>query len=309
MCRPLYLRSRLIGLITIIVTLFCVNPCIARMVTDETGRVVHLPVNPQRIVSLAPGITETLFELGLGDKIVGVTTYCDWPEAARAKRKIGGFTNPSIENIVSLKPDLIIATIDGNRKDTVLKLERIGLPVYVIAPSDTSKILQGIIHIGEITNQKGSAAKLVEKLEARLKNITAQTGGRHKPRVFFQIGLEPLITAGSKTLIHEIIGCAGGVNIAGDDPARYPRYSAEGIVAASPEIVLFAPMAHDKEFAAVKKFWRKLPQVPAMKNNRIYPVDTDLISRASPRVFDAIEDMAFIFHPDIKIPGDKNPRP
>jgi iron complex transport system substrate-binding protein len=279
------------------------------MVTDETGRVVNIPDKPQRIVSLAPGITETLYELGLEKRIVGVTGYCDWPVSARSKPQIGGFTNPSVEKIVSLKPDLIIATIDGNRKDTVMKLERIGLPVYVIDPSDMPKILQGIIHIGDITGQKSSAAALVEKLKARLNNITAQIGGKKKPRVFIQIGLEPLITAGGKTLIHEIISSAGGVNIAGDATARYPRYSAEGIVAASPEIVLFAPMAHDKEFRAVKKFWRKFPQVPAMKNNRIYPVDTDIIGRASPRVFDAMEEMALIFHSDIKISGSKNPSP
>jgi iron complex transport system substrate-binding protein len=279
------------------------------MVTDETGRVVNIPDKPQRIVSLAPGITETLFELGLEKRIVGVTGYCDWPVSARSKPRIGGFTNPSVEKIVSLKPDLIIATIDGNRKDTVMKLERIGLPVYVIDPSDMSRILQGIIHIGDITGKKASAAMMVEKLKARLNTIIAQTGGKKKPRVFIQIGLEPLITAGGKTLIHEIIISAGGVNIAGEATANYPRYSAEGIVAASPEIVLFAPMAHDKEFTAVKKFWRNFPQVPAVKNNRIYPVDTDIISRASPRVFDAIETIALIFHPDIKISGSKNPRP
>jgi len=288
---------------------FCSNIASARAVTDEIGRVVDIPDNPQRIISLAPGITETLYELGLEKKIAGVTSYCNWPASARRKPQIGGFTNPSVEKIVSLKPDLIIATIDGNRKDTVIKLERTGLPVYVIDPSDTSSILRGIVRIGDITNQRDAAAKLTLMLRKRLKHITAQTAGRNKPRIFFQIGLEPLITAGGKTLIHEMIGCAGGVNIAADDTARYPRYSAEGIVAASPEIVLFAPMAHDREFTAVKKFWRKFPQIPAVKTNRIYPIDTDRISRASPRVFDAIEEMALIFHPDIKIPGYKKPRP
>ena len=279
----------------------CASISCAGAITDEIGRSVNITPAPQRIVSLAPGITETLYELGLDDKIAGVTSYCNWPLRARQKPRIGGFTNPSIEKIVSLKPDLIIATIDGNRKDTVNQLERIGLSVYVINPSDTDKILNGILHIGEITNRNDAAKKLSEKLRRRLDNITAQTKNKSKPKVFFQIGLEPVITAGRGTLINELIGRAGGVNIAGHDTARYPRYSAEGIMAGSPDIILFAPMANDKEFTAVKKFWQQFPGIPAVKNNKIYPINTDLISRASPRLFDAIETMAVIFHPDIKL--------
>ena len=287
--------------LTISLAIFCVNVYWASAVTDEIGRSVNITPAPQRIVSLAPGITETLYELGLDDKIAGVTSYCNWPPRARQKPRIGGFTNPSIEKIVSLKPDLIIATADGNRKDTVNQLERIGLPVYVTNPSDTDKILKSILHIGDITNRTDAAKKLVEKLRKRLNNITAQTQNKSKPRVFFQIGLEPVITAGGGTLINEVIGRAGGVNIAGRDTARYPRYSAEGIMAGSPDIILFAPMANDKEFAAVKSFWQKFAEIPAVKNNKIYPINTDLISRASPRIFDAIETMALIFHPEIKI--------
>ena len=295
-----YRQKKIILLINLTLTLFLVKASFGFAVTDEIGRRVHIAAAPQRIVSLAPGITETLYALGLDNKIAGVTSYCNWPARALKKPKIGGITNPSIEKIVSLKPDLIIATIDGNRKDTVMQLERIGLPVYVINPSHTDKILEGIIHIGEITNRKNAAGKLVKKLRARLHNITAQTKNKTKPRVFFQIGLEPLITVGGGTIIHEVIDRAGGFNIAGHDTARYPRYSAEGIIKGAPDIILFAPMANDKEFTAVKRFWRAFQQVPAVKNNQIYPVNTDLISRASPRLFDVIETMALIFHPDIK---------
>jgi iron complex transport system substrate-binding protein len=278
----------------------CVNTSFARTITDEIERSLNISQEPQRIVSLAPGITETLYELGLEGRIVGVTSYCNWPRQANQKTKIGGFTNPSIEKIVSLKPDLIIATADGNRKDTVTQLERIGLPVYVTNPSDTEKILKSILNIGEITNQKDAAGKLVAKLRKRLNNISALTQNKIKPKVFFQIGLEPVITAGRGTLIDEAIRRAGGINIAGNNTARYPRYSAEGIMAGSPDIILFAPMANDREFLTVKKFWQNFPGIPAVKNKKIYPVNTDLISRASPRIFDAIEAMALIFHPDIK---------
>jgi iron complex transport system substrate-binding protein len=296
------LNSALILSATFFLAIFYVNISCARMLTDEIGRSINISQAPRRIVSLAPGITETLYELGLDDKIVGVTSYCNWPLRARQKPQIGGFTNPSIEKIVSLKPDLIIATADGNRKDTVDQLERIGLPVYVTNPSNTDRILKSILHIGEITDQVNVAGGLVKKLQKRLDNIAAQTRNKRKPRVFFQIGLEPVITVGKGTLINEVINLAGGINIAGNDAARYPRYSAEGIMAGSPDIILFAPMANDKEFAAVKSYWQKLAKIPVIKNNKIYLIDTDLISRASPRIFDAIEKIALIFHPDIKIP-------
>jgi iron complex transport system substrate-binding protein len=279
---------------------FCVNVACARTVTDETGRKLDITPAPQRIVSLAPGITETLYALGLENKIAGVTTFCNWPAAAVTKTRIGGFTNPSIEKIVSLKPDLIIATADGNRKDTVEKLARLNLPVYVTNPSDTKGVLNSILHIGEITNREKQAGKMVAKFQRRLNHIANQVRHKRKPRVFFQIGLEPIITAGKGTLINEVIERAGGVNVAGRDVANYPRYSAEGIIGAAPEIIIFAPMVHDKEFTGVRRFWQKFRELPAVKNNKIYPMNADLINRASPRIVDAIEKMALILHPEIK---------
>ena len=151
--------------LTVFLTIFCSDISCARTITDEIGRSVNITLAPQRIVSLAPGITEILYALGLDNKIAGVTTFCDWPAAARTKPKIGGFTNPSIEKIVSLKPDLIIATADGNRKETVRQLERIGLPVYVTNPSDTNGVLRSISHIGEITNREKDAGKWLKNFK------------------------------------------------------------------------------------------------------------------------------------------------
>jgi iron complex transport system substrate-binding protein len=270
------------------------------MVTDETGRLVRIKALPQRIVSLAPGITETLYALGLGDQIAGVTTFCDWPAAARKKTRIGGFSNPSLEKIVGLKPDLILATADGNRKDTVRQLERLGFSVYVINPSGIMGFLDSLYHIGEITGREKEASRMVHTLQMRLNAIDQRIKNRSKPRVFFQLGLEPVFTVGKETFIHEMIERAGGVNVAGENIARYPVYSAESIIAASPEIIIFAPMVNDHHFDAVKRFWNKFSDMPAVKNNRIYPVDANLINRASPRSLDAIESMALIFHPDIK---------
>jgi iron complex transport system substrate-binding protein len=293
-------RSLIIFVIALVILSFSEMPFAAR-VQDEIGRKLTVSGAPGRIVSLAPGITETLYALNLGDRIVGVTSFCNWPVEARQKPRVGGFVNPSIETIVSLRPDLIIATADGNRQDTVRQLEKIGLTVYVINPTNIDGILTGIRHLGEITSTERTASELVRKLQKRLNNVTSQTRGEIKPRVFFQIGFDPVVTVGSGTLIHETIELAGGINIAGEARARYPRYSAEGIIGARPDMVLFAPMASDKEFTAAKNFWRHFPDIPAVKNNKIYPIDTDLIGRASPRIIDAIEKMALIFHPGIKI--------
>ncbi len=279
-----------------------VNISCADTVTDETGRRINIAPAPKRIVSLAPGITETLYALGLDDQIAGVTTFCDWPAAARKKPRIGGFSNPSIEKIVSLKPDLILATADGNRKDTIQQMEKLGFPVFVTNPSSIRGFLGSIVNIGKITNREEEAEKLVAKLQGKLNSITRQVRHKKKPRVFFQLGMEPVFTVGKGTLINEMIERAGGINVAGLDSANYPRYSAEGIIGVSPEIIIFAPMVNDKNFAAVKRFWEKYKEIPAVKYNKIYPIDADLINRASPRIFDAVEIMAFVFHPDIKPP-------
>ena len=295
--------SILILFFAFVLMVCCVNEAFARTVTDDIGRKVNTVAVPRRIVSLAPGITETLYALGLADNIAGVTSFCDWPAAARSKQKIGGFTNPSIEKIVSLKPDLIIATADGNRRDTVLQLEKLGLGVYVVNPADTKGVLRNILQIGKITNREKDAVKLVDRLQKRLDNIAQQIRNKRKPRVFFQLGREPLYTAGKKTLINEVIERAGGINVAGHDTARYPVYSKEGVIAASPEIIIFAPMLNGEKITAVQKYWQNLGEIPAVKNNKIYPIDADSINRASPRIFDAIEAMALLFHPEIKYSG------
>jgi len=274
---------------------------LSREITDEIGRTVHLRPEARRIVSLAPGITETLYLLGLEDRIVGVTTFCDWPAAAAQKEKVGGFVNPSVEKIVSLNPDLVLATADGNRRETVRQLEKLRLSVYVINPTDIRGILESIVHIGELTGKKQQAEKLSARLKQRLDRIEAQIKGEKRPRVFFQIGEEPIISVGPKTMIHEAIERAGGINAVGHSAARYPRFSVEGIAAVNPDIILWAPMRGGKETQPPQFFQNKLQTVKAVQQGKIYAVDADLICRASPRAIDAIEQMAELFHPQIRI--------
>jgi iron complex transport system substrate-binding protein len=290
-----------IVILAVVLSVFVGEAAHAAVVTDEVGRRVGISGTPQRIVSLAPGITEILFALNLDGQIVGVTSFCDWPREAGQKTSVGGFTNPSLEKIVSLKPELILATADGNRPETVRQLEKIGMTVYVINPVDTAGILQSIRNIGEVTGQRQAARSLNAQLQRRLDAVTAQISNKKRPRVFFQIGMDPVITVGRHTMISDVIERAGGTNIAGKDTARYPRYSAEGVMAHAPDMLLFAPMATDREFKKVKRYWEQFPSIPAVKNKKIYPMNTDLIGRASPRIVDAIEQVAKILHPEITI--------
>ena len=295
-----HLSGVLIFLFILLGSVFMAAQAPAATVVDDVGRSVLVPDRPSRIISLAPGITEILFALGLDERIVGVTSFCDWPQKARRKTSIGGFTNPSLETILWLKPDLIIATADGNRPETVRQLEKIGMAVYVTHPADTEGILNSLLQIGEMTGRGHAARELAGTLKRRLDAVTLKVQGKKKPRVFFQIGMDPVISVNGETLISDVIKRAGGVNVAARQKARYPRYSAEGVMAGAPDVLLFAPMASDREFKMVKTYWQQFPGIPAVKNNRIHPMDTDLIGRASLRIVDAIEQTARLLHPEMK---------
>jgi iron complex transport system substrate-binding protein len=305
MSKPPFLKTlkkaqRYLWGVVILYLVFLAAQASATTVVDGVGRRVDVPDHPSRIISLAPGITEILFALELDERIVGVTSFCDWPQKARQKTSIGGFTNPSLETMLWLKPDLIIATADGNRPETVRQLEKIGMTVYVTHPSDTEGILKSLLQIGEMTGRRQAARELADALQRRLDAVTLQVQGKKKPRVFFQIGMDPVISVNGETLISDVIHQAGGVNVAARQKARYPRYSAEGVMAGAPDVLLFAPMASDREFKKVKTYWQQFPGIPAVKNNRIHPVDTDLIGRASLRIVDAIEKTARLLHPEMK---------
>ena len=266
---------------------------------DDLGRKVEITPSPKRIVSLAPGITEVLYGLGLDGEIAGVTIYCNYPEAALLKPKIGGFTNISVEKILSLNPDLIIGTADGNRKETVMRLESLGMPVYVTNPKTLDEILEMVLAIGRITGKEREAKKLTLDLKNRVKNLSSLVNGRRKKSVFFQVGGEPIITVGRDTVHNQLITLAGGVNIAGGEKTLYPRYSVEEVVARQPEVIILTSMKYEADVSNILNKWKKWPHIPAVKDNRLHIIDTDLIDRSSPRIVDALEEMVKIIHPEV----------
>ncbi len=184
----------------IINVLFCISiEGKERLLTDEIGRKVKIPNYPKRIISLAPSITEILFDLGLNEEIAGVTDFCDFPEAVLNKPRIGGFVNPSMEKIVSLKPDLIIATRDGNRWETIHRIEDLGFSVYVINPKGFDGVMKTIKNIGEVLGRGDESRRIIRNMMIKKEHIVTLTRSLPKPRVFFQVGDTPIITVGRDT--------------------------------------------------------------------------------------------------------------
>ncbi|MBW2650635.1 MAG: cobalamin-binding protein [Deltaproteobacteria bacterium] len=270
----------------------------ARTYVDKMGREISVPPSPRRIVSLAPNITETLFALGLDREIVGVTRFCDYPQETASKRKVGGLVSPSLEKIVSLEPDLVIGTADGNRKETVDRLERIGLPVYVVNPGGLGEILEMILDIGEITGKRKEADRLVDNLRKRIDRVVLLTKNSARPGVFFQVGEGAMITAGKNTFIDRLIRSAGGENIAGDSPTRYPRFSMEEIILKNPDIIIVSS-AKNGASSSIKQAWEQWKDIAAVEKGNIHVIDPDLVSRPAPRIVDGLETMAGIIHPEI----------
>jgi iron complex transport system substrate-binding protein len=196
-----------------------------RLLTDEIGRKVRIPSSAKKIISLAPSITEILFDLGLNEEIAGVTDFCDYPKAVLSKPRIGGFVNPNIEKIISLKPDLIIATRDGNRWETIYRLKDLGLPVYVVNPKGFDGVIKTIQNIGEVVARKDESKRIIRNTIIRKENIVRFTKSLPKPKVFFQVGNAPMITVGKGMLANDLIRLAGGRSISEDESVNYPLYS------------------------------------------------------------------------------------
>ena len=271
-------------------------------VTDQLGRVVKLEKIPERIISLAPGNTEILFALGLDDKVVGVTDFCNWPPEAQEKHSIGSFSTPNIEEMVALEPDLILAA-SIHKGVVILRLERQGLTVFVLDPTNLDEILESITLIGKITGKEEEAAQLVTDMSNRIKAVTDKTDGlaeTQRPRVFYLTWHNPLMTAGGDTWHEELIVKAGGINIA-HDLTGYAAINLETVIDANPQVIITgAGMGTGADlplqFALTED---RLRGVDARINNRVDAVLTDLSGRPGPRIVDGLEKFAEFIHPEL----------
>ncbi|MFY9607981.1 MAG: cobalamin-binding protein [Blastocatellia bacterium] len=261
-----------------------------RPITDEIGREILVKPDPQRIVSLAPSITETLFALGLSDRIVGVTSFCDYPPDAAAKEKVGDTLRPSIERIVALKTDLVIASTASQLQQFVYNLAEVNIPVYVSDPRGVDGVLESIIRIGELTGTTARAQELNSELRDRVESMRTQLSGMERPRVLCILGGSPLITIGARSFMTDLINQAGGRSISEDLAGDYPQYSLETAVAKRPEVI-FNQTGEDR-------LPERLKETPAGRSGRVFHIDDNLFQRPGPRIVDGLEQMASKLHPE-----------
>ena len=271
----------------------------AKNITDQLGRTVSLPDDPQRVVSLAPSITEIIFALGQQDRLKGVTISSDFPGDAAKLPRVGSYVNLDLERIVALKPDLCIAIKDGNPKAVVKRLESLKIPVYAVDPRNLDAVMQTILEIGNLLNAGENAKALVQGMRFRIQRVKSQVAkAAHRPGVFFQIGISPIVSVGANTFGHELIEIAGGNNLAAG-PTTYPRFSREQVLSFSPQIFIISSMAGTGAFDRVKAQWNRWSDLPAVRNQRIYLVDSNLFDRPAPRLVDAIELLVRLIHPEL----------
>ena len=276
------------------------EPAFSGTTVDDLGRPVDIKEIPQRIISLSPSNTEVLFALGLGDKVVGVTEFCNYPPEALERKKIGGFSTPDIEKIIALQPDLILAG-SIHAKELIPALEETGLTVFALEPKSIGGILEDIRMAGEIAGREEKASELVTQMENRIEAITDKTNNlEEKTRVFYITWHDPLWSVGSGTIIDELIEKAGGVNIF-QDITGHKMVNLEEVIARNPEVIIACTghgEAEDKPFEWAKAEPR-LEVTEARKNSRVYQIDADLVNRAGPRVVESLEKLAHFIHPEI----------
>ncbi|MBE0597340.1 MAG: cobalamin-binding protein [Desulfuromonadales bacterium] len=270
-----------------------------RELIDLTGRTVRLPAEPQRVVSLAPSITELVFALGRQGLLQGTTQYSSHPPAARELPVVGSYIHPDLERIVALRPDLVLATRDGNPKQTIVQLERLGIPVFAVDPRTLAEIMQTITALGEVLNAQPQAAALVTGMSERIDRVRRTVAGADsRPSVFFQVDAAPIVSVGEQTFIHELIVLAGGRNAtAGLSP--YPRLGWEEILHLQPEIVIITSMAGGHTPQGLLEAWQRWPQLQAVRNGRLHVVEADLFDRPTDRLVSGLEILARIIHPDL----------
>ncbi|MBI3607034.1 MAG: cobalamin-binding protein [Nitrospirae bacterium] len=265
---------------------------------DDLGRTHVFPQPPRRIVSISPGLTETLFALGLGDAVVGVSDFCDFPEAARAKPKVGG-VSPNIEVIVGLRPDLVLGTGGIGMREFAARMDRLGIPALGFEPTSIDAVFDRILRLGAITDRRPQAQKLVEGLQDRLDTVTSRRPTGSSPRVLYLVDEDPYITVGRGSFLYDVLIKAGGRPFDGGTTG-YPRIGMEAIVGFDPEVIFFADDTPDGGERRLTT-WRRWKTISAVRSGRLYAILRGLVNRPGPRIVDAVEVIADKLHlsPDV----------
>ncbi|MFL7794299.1 MAG: ABC transporter substrate-binding protein [Anaerolineae bacterium] len=266
-------------------------------VEDGVGNVITLESEPQRIISLAPNHTEILYALGLGDRVVGVTEYCNYPPEAAEKTKVGDFVTIDLEQVVGLEPDLVLATT-MHMVETVPALQEQGIAVFVLDPQSASAVMDEIQKIGQVTGREEAAQALIADMQSRIDAVQERVKDAPRPKVFWELGPE-LFTSGPGSFINDLIVLAGGENVAADADSPWPQLSVEAIVLKDPDVIVLA----DHNYGQTAEMIKERPgweDIRAVKEGRIIEiVDEDIVSRPGPRLVEGLEFLAKALHPDL----------
>lgn len=252
-----------------------------------------VPENPQRIISLRPNLTELLFAMGAGSKVVGVTTYCLWPEQAKQLPKVGSYLFPDLETIMALQPDLIITNEESNSPRLVRSMEQTGIPVLVLETRNVESIYSTLDQLGELLNLQDAAHKLDAAIKAGFDKIHSQTASFEPKSVLMVIQRRPLIVAGRTSFFHELLEKAGGSNAVALVHTAYPQISMEEVLAWQPDVII------DIDPTSSIDSWSSFPSIPAVQQKQIYLLSPDLF-RPGPRIAEAADTIAHTLYPELK---------
>ena len=251
---------------------------------------------PRRIVSLAPSITETVFALGFGNRLVGVTSHCDYPAEAKRLPKIGDFMSPSLEVIAAKQPDLVIGVTGATDPARAREIERLGIKITLVSVSSVSEILSSFKRIAALLGDPDAGATLVEKITAQFDKVKRRIAPAPRRSTLLAVGLRPLVAVGGKNFLDELITLAGGENIAGNASQPWLNLPDEYVVAKAPQVIIQAGMGSDA--SGPTRQWSDLKSIPAVKERRVYTYNSDKILRPGPRIGEGLEEIARLIHPE-----------
>lgn len=298
------LGSLLIVMFAVGLNLSCSNranqpsPSLAqtREVIDEAGRRVRLPLKIERIVSLAPNLTEIVYAVGAGDRLVGRTRYCDYPPEVKNVAEIGDTMTPSIERIIALKPQIVLVSTASQLEAFTKQLDQQRIAVYVTNPRSLDEVFRSITTLGDLCGTRDRADKLVADLRRRADAVTTAVGATKPVRVFYQVSDEPLYTIGRESYLTDLVRRAGGVSVTAEVTSAFPRYSDEAALAARPEAIILP--TGGSMGTANSTVAAPLKNSPAALNNRVYKINEDHLQRPGPRLVEGLEEMARALHPE-----------
>jgi len=265
------------------------------VLTDDAGNKLVLDKPADRIVSLAPNNTEIVYSVGAQDKLVGVTTYCDYPAAAKKKAKVGDFSTPNVEKIASLNPQVVLVT-GGIQKGMVESLEKLGIKVFVIDPKTFTGLFKDMEAVATMAGVKDAAAPRIANLKKQVGDIKAKAASLKKTPVFFEIYKQPLMTAGTGTMIDLLIKTAGGRNLGASAGSQFPEFSEEQLLKDNPDVyvAIKGSMGDPAEVTSRPGY----ASLKAVKNGKVYVVEDNLFVRAGPRLVQGLQQLAQILHPE-----------